>query len=81
MIIDVKEQIWLPNQYICEYDLKFPWHLQKQICLPNREFRSDHRCEKIWLPNIKYLRLLFNTSYELVICIDVTGTEFGLGKR
>ena len=49
---------------MCKYLKVIGINEEKQICLPNREYISDNRCEgNSWLPNINYL-LGINFSLE-----------------
>ena len=46
MVIDVIEEQWLTKVKICDCLLQLYKLLQKQICVPNKEFISDQEYEK-----------------------------------
>ena len=47
VIIDAKQHVTTSQiLYICDCHLKCHMDLQKQICLPNKEYLSGHRLER-----------------------------------
>ena len=42
----MKEHIWLPRVKFCDSQFTFNGQLQIQILLPDKEYLSDHKCER-----------------------------------
>ena len=65
MVMDVKEQIWLPNDYDCSKNFIA---FARKIRLPNKEYLRNKRCERT---NMAYKCRLFGAVKHFTAIIHV----------